>query len=307
VSIQKWQFFAINETEFKIGEKMARTLGIAGIQMEVAWGADNSDAMMVNLNRAAALFPWVDIVLFSELCVSGIDINLAAPIPNAFLDKFAEWAQKEKKWLIPGSFYEKEQDKIYNTSVVISPDGEIIAKYRKMFPWRPLEKNEAGEEFCIFDIPNKGRFGLCICYDVWFPEVARNLAWMGAEAVFCPTATYTSDRFQEMILAQASAISNQLYFFNVNGLGVGGVGRSIFVDPEGHVLQTSGEGFVIMSEVIDLDVVSRVREYGTLGTSQVWKDLGNFKGKFPAYQDNIRKGEIFKSLGPLRLNKNIGD
>jgi len=286
---------------------MARYLGIAGIQMEVAYGKNNSDAMMVNLDRTVALFPWVDIVLFSELCVSGIDINLAAPIPNAFLDKFTEWAQNEKKWLIPGSFYEKEQDKIYNTSVVISPAGEITAKYRKIFPWRPLEKNEAGEEFCIFDIPNKGRFGLCICYDVWFPEVARNLAWMGAEAIFCPTATYTSDRPQEMILAQAAAISNQLFFFNVNGLGIGGIGRSIFVDPEGHVLQTSGEGFVIMSEVIDLDIVSRVREYGTLGTSQVWKDLRDYKGKFPIYADDIGKGHIFNSLGPLKLNKKIGD
>ena len=128
---------------------------------------------------------------------------------------------------------------------------------------------------------------------------------MGAEAVFCPTATYTSDRSQEMILAQANAISNQLFFFNVNGLGVGGVGCSIFVDPQGRVLQTSGESELIMTEVIDLDLVSRVREYGTLGTSQVWKDLGNFKGKFPIYQDDILKGELFKSLGPLELHKRI--
>jgi predicted amidohydrolase len=235
-----------------------------------------------------------------------MDINLAQPIPNPTLEKFIEWARKEKKWLIPGSFYEKAQDKIYNTAVVISPGGEIIAKYRKIFPWRPIEPGDAGEEFCIFDIPNKGRFGLCICYDIWFPEVARNLAWLGAEAIFCPTATYTSDRAQEVVLVQAASISNQLYFFNVNGLGVGGVGRSIFVDPEGRVLQTSGEGFIIMSEVIDLDVVSRVRQYGTLGTSQVWKNLRDYKGKFPMYASDIGKGAIFNSLGPLKLNKKIG-
>jgi predicted amidohydrolase len=110
-----------------------------------------------------------------------------------------------------------------------------------------------------------------------------------------------------MILAQAGAISNQLFFFNVNGLGIGGIGRSIFVDPEGHVLQTSGEAPVIMTEVIDLDVVTRVREYGTLGTSQVWKDLRDYKGKFPIYTDDIGKGHIFNSLGPLKMNKKIGD
>ena len=115
---------------------MARPLGVAGIQMEVTWGADNSDAMMVNLNRVALLFPWVDIVIFSELCVCGIDIDLAQPIPNETLDKLAGWAQKEKKWLIPGSFYEKTRDKVYNTAVVISPDGEIIATGKQLITIR---------------------------------------------------------------------------------------------------------------------------------------------------------------------------
>ena len=74
-----------------------------------------------------------------------------------------------------------------------------------------------------------------------------------------------------------------------------------------RIVETAGEGFIIMSEVIDLDVVSRVREYGTLGTSQVWKDLRDYKGKFPMYADDIGKGHIFNSLGPLKLNNKIGD
>ncbi|MGD8293665.1 MAG: carbon-nitrogen hydrolase family protein [Desulfobacterales bacterium] len=284
---------------------MARNLGVAGIQINVIHGQDNTDEMLKKLNGTIALFPWVDLIFFSELCLSGLDLKLAMPIPNSSLDKIVAWAQKEEKWLIPGSFYEKEGTKIYNTSVVISPAGEIVARYRKIFPWRPLEATEAGKEFCVFDIPGKGRFGLCICYDVWFPEVSRNLGWMGAEAVFCPTATYSSDRPQEMILAQANAISNQLYFLNVNGLGVGGVGCSIFVDPQGRILQTSGESEIIMTEIIDLDLVSRVREYGTLGTSQLWKDLAHFKGNFPIYQGDIRRGKIFQSLGPHELHKKL--
>jgi predicted amidohydrolase len=284
---------------------MARNLGIAGIQMHVAYGRDNTDEMLKKLRTVADLFPWVDIICFSELCMSGLDMNLAMPIPNPSLDRIISWAQKNSKWIIPGSFYEKEEDKIYNTAVVISPDGDVVARYRKIFPWRPLEETEAGEDFCIFDIPQKGRFGLCICYDVWFPELTRSLAWMGAEAVFCPMATYTSDRAQEMILAQANAISNQLYFFNINGLGVGGVGQSIFLDPEGRVLQTSGEAEVIMTEVIDLDHTVRVREFGTVGQCQIWKALANFEGKFPIYQGDILEGDIFKSIGPLKLHKKI--
>jgi len=63
-----------------------------------------------------------------------------------------------------------------------------------------------------------------------------------------------------------------------------------------HVVSRSG------SES-NLDVVSRVRECGILGASQVWKDLGNFTGKSPIYEKGIRKGEIFKSLGLLELYK----
>lgn len=286
---------------------MARYLGIAGIQMEVARGQDNREAMMKRLDVVAASFPWVDLVFFSELCVCGLNQDLAEPIPNPTVDKFCEWARREKKWLIPGSMYERDEGKIFNTSIVISPEGLIKARYRKLFPWAPLERSEAGEEFCTFDIPGKGRFGLCICYDQWFPEVVRTLAWMGAEAVFNPTATHTSDRPLELILAQANGIVNQLYFLSVNGVGGGGVGQSIFVDPEGRVLQTSGERETVLTEVIDLDLVSRVREYGTLGLSQLWKDLGNFKQKFPVYQEEIRNGEVYRSLGPLKLHRKIGD
>jgi predicted amidohydrolase len=286
---------------------MARYLGIAGIQMEIAFGQDNSQAMMEKLNTLVTLFPWVDLVLFSELCVCGLNRDLAQPIPNPTIDRFCEWSRNREKWLIPGSFYEVDHGKIYNTSIVIGPDGAIKAKYRKVFPWAPLERSEPGKEFCVFDIPGKGRFGLCICYDQWFPEVTRTLGWMGAEAVFNPTATTTSDRPLELILAQANSIANQVYFLSVNGIGGGGVGQSIFVDPEGRVLQVSGDCEMILTEIIDLDMVSRVREFGTLGLSQLWKDLGGFKGKFPLYQGDVQNGEIYKSLGPLKPHKKIGD
>ena len=122
---------------------------------------------------------------------------------------------------------------MYNTSVVISPDGEIIAKYRKMFPWLPYEAGTAaGDTFCVFDIPNIGRFGLCICYDMWFPEVSRQLAWMGAEAIIQPTLTPTSDRSLELVMARANALFNQCYFFSINGIGEWGGGRSTIIDPD---------------------------------------------------------------------------
>jgi len=273
--------------------------------MEVKAGEDNSENALRLLRSVASLFPWVDVVLFSELAICGLNPDLAVPIPNSTLTKLCEWSRAEKKWLIPGSFYEKDQGKVYNTAVVISPDGRIVEKYRKLFPWRPLEKSEPGDSFCVFDIPEKGRIGLCICYDEWFPEIIRTLAWSGAEVILHPTATYTSDRSLELIISQSHAIINQVFFLSVAGVGGGGIGKSIFVDPEGHVLQVAGERESILTEIIDLDQVKRVREYGTLGLSQLWKDLANFKGNFPVYQGKMGDGEIFKTLGQLKLHRKI--
>lgn len=284
---------------------MARYLGVAGIQYDVETGQDNSEAMLDKLALCQKLFPWVDLICFSELSVCGLDESLAQPIPNSFTKRVCKWAAETQKWIIPGSMYEKEGAKIYNTALVISPSGQIVAKYRKLFPWVPVETSVPGDGFCVFDIPGKGRIGLCICYDQWFPEMIRTLSWMGAVAIFNPTATTTSDRPLEKILAQAHAITNQLYYFSINGVGSGGNGQSIFVDPEGRVLQVSGEREIIMTEVIDLDMVSRVREYGTLGLSQVWKNFAYSGIKFPVYGNGFSNGEIFKSLGKFQKHEKI--
>jgi predicted amidohydrolase len=122
-----------------------------------------------------------------------------------------------------------------------------------------------------------GRIGLMICYDGWFPEVARHLAWMGAEVILHPSLTTTSDRPQELVLARANAIVNQVFVVNVNA-GSPGLGGSLIVDPEGHDLQVAGQGEVFMTEVLDLDAVTRVREYGTVGMSRMWAQLADQAG-----------------------------
>jgi predicted amidohydrolase len=286
---------------------MSRNLAIAGIQMTVPRGEDNARPMLAKMKHVSLLFPWVDLIFFSELCLSGVDMAMALSNSDRELETFARFAGEEHKWVIPGSFYVKQGHQIYNTAVVISPKGEIVARYSKIFPWRPLETSQAGEDFCVFDIPGKGRFGLCICYDQWFPEVARTLAWMGAEAVFCPTATITPDREQEIIMCRSNAIANQLYWFSLNGLGAGGIGHSVFVDPEGRILQRTGASEQYMTEIIDLDLVSRVREYGTMGQCQVLKEFASYKGKFPVYEGRLSEAEIFKALGPVKRHQKIRD
>jgi deaminated glutathione amidase len=283
---------------------MLRTFGIAGVQMEVLAGEGNIANIEKRLIQIHQETPWVELVLFSELCVFGNHPKYAEPVPGKTTDILCSLAQQYGLWLVPGSINEQTENGIFNTAVVINPKGEIVTRYQKMYPWRPAEKCVSGDKFCVFDIPGRARIGLCICYDQWFPEVARQLTWMGAEVILCPTMTSTPDRPQELIVSQANAIANQLYFVNINGLGHGGNGQSIIVDPEGNIIAQESDQEGILTVKMDLDKVADVRENGTMGASQVLKSFRDGDVSFPVYSQGIMTGEGFKGLGSIEKKKN---
>jgi len=298
---------------------MTRNFGIAGIQMSVIPmdPAATIDKMSEVAEQIGLSFPWVRLLMFHELAPTGLvqyvkadrpDMwkKIGEPVPGPSTDRLCALARRTGQWLVPGSLYELEGSNFHNTAVVISPQGEIVGKYRKMFPWLPYEASTAaGDEFCVFDIPEVGRFGLCICYDAWFPEVARQLAWMGAEVILQPTLTPTSDRELELVMARANALFNQCYFVSVNGVGDWGGGRSTIIDPDGRVLQEASTNQTFITEILDLDHTSRAREFGTLGLAQTLKQLRESAHRFPIYEPgNLRKGS-FGDLGPLALHRDL--
>ena len=178
-------------------------------------------------------------------------------------------ARKAGVWLLPGTVPERGEDGgLYNTAVVIAPDGKVAASYRKIFPWRPFESSKPGDRFVVFDMPGVGHIGLAICYDIWYPEVSRQLAWMGAEVIIFPAQTSTCDRAQELVLARANAIVNQVFVVSVNAAAPVGTGQSIVVDPEGLVrTQAPSEARAILTDVIDLDEVSACAPTGRVGST----------------------------------------
>ena len=103
---------------------------------------------------------------------------------------------------------------------------------------------------------------------------------MGAEVILHPTLTDTLDRDIELAISRASAAQNQCFWFDINGLGAGGVGRSIVVGPSGDVLhQAGGEEEVIPLE-IDLDRVRRERDVGLAGPGPAVEELSRPRGGF---------------------------
>ncbi|WP_146586770.1 carbon-nitrogen hydrolase family protein [Puniceibacterium confluentis] len=276
---------------------------IAGVQMYVQATESNVDGLIHRLDVLMARFPWTQMVLFSELAAFGPLDRYALPPENETIDRLCAAAARHRVWLIPGSMFLRSIDgAIRNTALVINPDGAIVARYAKMFPFRPYEAGiTAGTEFCVFDVPQVGRFGLSICYDIWFPETTRQLTSMGAEVLLNPVLTGTTDRDAELAIARATAAQFQCYVFAVNGLGAGGVGKSIVVDPSATVLhQSAGQEDMFPIE-IDLDVVRRQREAGMKGLGQVLKSFRDRSSDFPVYDRASGSDGYLYTLGPLEM------
>jgi predicted amidohydrolase len=274
---------------------------VAGVQMYVNALHPNVEGMIQRLDILMARFPWTQMVLFSELAPYGPLSKFALPLQNEAIDQFCAAAKKHNVWLIPGSMFEKTPEgKVYNTATVINPQGEIVSTYRKMFPFLPYEQGvEAGTGFCVFDVPNVGRFGLSICYDIWFPETTRELTSQGVEVLLHPVLTGTTDREAELSIARATAAQFQCYVFDVNGLGAGGVGRSCVIDPTATVLhQSAGQEDMFPIE-LDLDYVRRQRETGMKGLGQVLKSFRDRSADFSVYDRNSGTDAYLKTLGPL--------
>ena len=274
---------------------------IAGLQLEIARG-DNLVYLRSEIESVVTRFPWVQMVVLGELSVYGSGTARAESPAGPTELEFCRIARTHGIWLIPGSFYVREGDSVFNLTPVINPAGEVIARHRKMFPFLPYETGVApGREFIVFDVPKAGRFGVSNCYDMWFPETTRMLAAMGAEVILHPSMTNTIDRDVELAIARANAASNQCYFFDICVAGQLGFGQSIVCGPGGEILHLAGRAREIFPVEVDFDHVRRVRRRGWNGVGQVLKSFRDRAVDFPVCGDRHLPFEPLNALGPLRL------
>jgi len=271
---------------------------IAGLQLALPCG-DNLAVIAKEIAKAKQRFPWLDMIVLSELCSYGPEKKYAESLPSAAENFYCQLAKEHNLWLIPGSLFEKHDDKIFNTTSVINNKGEVVERYRKVFPFYPYEAGiEQGNEFVVFDVP-QGRIGVAICYDLWFPEIARTLACKGAEVIVYPTMTGTIDRPIELILAQATAATNQCYVLAVNTVGALGNGQSIAVAPEGDIIYQATNNAELIPIEIDFNRVRRSRQRGIHNLGQPLKSFRENKTAFPIYSENQAENKHLSTLGPL--------
>ena len=226
-------------------------------------------------------------------------------IPGPMTEYFGSLAKKYGIYFIPGTMFEKHDElpegKFYNTAPIFNPKGELIDTYRKMAPWRPSEDiTVPGNKYVVFDIPEKNtKIGVQICYDLNFPEISRNETLMGAEVL----VKLTMDP-QELYLLNkpvhfTRALENQAYLVSTNGVGffnnVHLYGNSLVVSPEGNLLWEAGQEPTIATVTLDLDLVERSRQYGTMFLDHYVQHLRDYNFPMP-FADDVTKAPIYEKL-----------
>jgi deaminated glutathione amidase len=203
----------------------------------------------------------------------------AEPLDGPTISAARTWARELGIHLIAGSIAEsvEGQEKAFNTSTLIGPDGELEASYRKihMFDvevggvvYRESDHDEPGEEVVsaeLGDALEGVTLGLTVCYDLRFPELYRILAVRGATVITVPSAfTLDTGKDHWEVLLRARAIENQAFMVGANQVGEApphyrSYGRSAIVDPWGVVLAKAPDEECSVAADLDLELQDRVR------------------------------------------------
>ncbi len=203
--------------------------------------------------------PQADIAVLPELWISGaFDLPLArevaAPLDFPVLERIRAMAKAADTWVHAGSYAERLPDgRTFNTAVLIGPDGEIVATYRKrhLFGFATGERTliTAGDALIVAETP-LGHTGIATCYDLRFPEMFRDLVEAGAETFLVASGCPTPRIGHWDVLTRARAIEDQAWMVACNGVGshadITLGGHSVVIDPQGTVVAEAGDGETVL-------------------------------------------------------------
>jgi predicted amidohydrolase len=206
-----------------------------------------------NLQKAAPLIAdaarqRADLVVFGETFTSiGVadPLSAAEPVPGPSCEFLGRLAKQFNLYVVMG-LTEREGHLIYNTAVLIGPDGRLAGKYRKMV----LTSREArsgitpGNDYPVFQT-RFGKLGIMICYDTFFPEVSRELVNRGAEVIAVPVYGASEE------VAKVRMLDNRIYMVTSTYMDLWTHWmRSGIWDPEGKLIVSAREwGTVAVAEV----------------------------------------------------------
>ncbi len=213
----------------------------------------------------------VDLVILPEIWNIGyFSFDLYAKASETIDGETARRMSRKAKehgfYLHGGSFVEKGDGKLFNTSLLFDPEGRVIACYRKihLFGYGSQESQllSPGKEVVVAET-DLGKLGLCTCYDLRFPELFRIMLDRGAE-IFLVTSGWPYPRLEHwLMLNRIRAIENSAFLISSNcagkNRGIQFCGHSMIVDPWGTILASGGDEECILRAEIDREKVLKVR------------------------------------------------
>jgi predicted amidohydrolase len=243
---------------------------VTSIQLEIT-GAPKSEILrhvLEQLDRA----PESDLILLPEVWNCGYFSfdryrSESESMDGATVGAMREKAAQLSSHLLMGSFIEADGADLFNTTVLLDPNGEIAARYRKMhlFGYQSEESRllTRGEEVVVAETP-WGPAGLSTCYDLRFPELYRNMVDRGAVMFLVVSAWPHARTDAWRLFNRARAHENLAYLLSCNCAGTNAgtryAGRSMFVDPLGAVLAEGGTDECFVSAEVDVAMVESVRD-----------------------------------------------
>lgn len=251
------------------GLNLQSTLKVAVVQMQVISGEPRKNIVRAEAMLNQAAISGAQAALLPELWTTGYALDrfeaLAEACHDTTLQFLQDTAHKHNMAIIGGSFPEKRDDGVYSTCYTISSNGSILAKYSKehLFPLlREPEYLSAGTPGAAA-ATHAGKWASLICFDIRFPESARQLAYQGARVLWVP-AEWPYPRLEHWrTLLRARAIENQLFVVAANRCGQGDNthwgGHSTIIDPWGNILAEAEEEETVLLADLEMGLVDEVR------------------------------------------------